>query len=73
MRAQNPEVIGKGTERNTAAFFLTVLFSTSAVAVAGQFLPGDWVRVLPGAQPCAVLVSGADVWPGCRAFSSRTA
>lgn len=43
---RNPEVIGKGSERNTAAFFLTVLFSTSALAVAGQFLPGDWVRSL---------------------------
>ena len=40
-----PDSIGKLSVRNDAAFLITVVGTTSVVAVAGGFLPGDWVRL----------------------------
>ncbi len=38
-----PDSIGKLSVRNDAAFLITVVGTTSVVAVAAGFLPGDWV------------------------------
>jgi hypothetical protein len=38
-----PESIGVPSVRNDAAFLFTVVGTTSVVAVAAGFLPGDWV------------------------------
>jgi hypothetical protein len=40
----NPEIIGVPSVRNDAAFLMTTVGATSLLAVAGGFLPGDWVR-----------------------------
>ena len=37
-----PDSIGKLSVRNDAAFLITVVGTTSVVAVAAGFLPGDW-------------------------------
>lgn len=41
-----PDSIGKLSVRNDAAFLITVVGTTSVVAVAAGFLPGDWVRFI---------------------------
>ena len=40
---KNPEVIGKPSVRNDAAFLISLVGGTSVIAVLGGQLPGDWV------------------------------
>ena len=41
---KNTGAIATPTVRNERAFLIAVVGVTSVLAVAGQFLPGDWVR-----------------------------
>ena len=41
---KKPDLIGKPSVRNDAAFLYTLVGVTSVVAVAAGQLPGDWVR-----------------------------
>ena len=41
---KKPEMVAIPSVRNDAAFLFTTVGVTSVVAVAGGFLPGDWVR-----------------------------
>ena len=58
---KNPEVIGKASVRNDALFLITVVLTTSAIAVPAQLLPGDWVSPRPSGLPnwCTLLQCGA--------------
>jgi len=49
---KKPEGVAVPSVRNDAAFLYTTVGVTSVVAVAGGFLPGDWVRTL-SARPTA--------------------
>ena len=44
MGIKKPEMVAIPSVRNDAAFLFTTVGVTSVVAVAGGFLPGDWVR-----------------------------
>lgn len=41
---KKPDLIGKPSVRNDAAFLYTLVGVTSVIAVAAGQLPGDWVR-----------------------------
>ncbi len=41
---KKPDLIGKPSVRNDAAFLVTLVGVTSVIAVAAGALPGDWVR-----------------------------
>ncbi|KAK9853131.1 hypothetical protein WJX84_007348 [Apatococcus fuscideae] len=65
-----PDSIGKLSVRNDAAFLITVVGTTSVVAVAAGFLPGDWgffVPYLTGGISIATLVIGSTA-PGFLQF-----
>lgn len=42
---KKPDLIGKPSVRNDAAFLYTLVGVTSVVAVAAGSLPGDWVSI----------------------------
>lgn len=42
---KNPDLIGKPSVRNDAAFLITLVGVTSVVAVMAGQLPGDWVSL----------------------------
>lgn len=43
---KKPDLIGKPSVRNDAAFLITLVGVTSVIAVVAGFLPGDWVSCL---------------------------
>ncbi|KAK9814053.1 hypothetical protein WJX73_010787 [Symbiochloris irregularis] len=67
---RNPEVIGKATVRNEAAFLGTVVLSSSLIALVAGQLPGDWgffVPFLVGGSSLVVLAIGSTN-PGALGF-----
>ena len=44
---KKPELIGKPSVRNDAAFLVTLVGVTSVIAVVAGQLPGDWVSLIP--------------------------
>ena len=67
---KKPDLIGKPSVRNDAAFLTTLVGVTSVIAVAAGQLPGDWgffVPYLTGAIVLVVLAVGSTA-PGLLAF-----
>ncbi|DBA82037.1 TPA: hypothetical protein ACH3X1_007733 [Trebouxia sp. C0004] len=67
---KKPDLIGKPSVRNDAAFLTTLVGVTSVIAVAAGSLPGDWgffVPYLTGAIVLVVLAVGSTA-PGLLAF-----